>query len=128
MDLPHAVRQLREYDVGHTGGMSTADFVTVQTTIDTASEAEQLASAAVEQQLAACVQVSEVRSYYRWQGETHNDPEFLLTLKTSASRVTEIKALLAREHSYDKPELIVLPIIDGSDAYLDWIAGSTAAV
>lgn len=107
--------------------MDSPDFVTVQTTTDTAAEAEKLASAAVEQQLAACVQVSEIRSYYRWQGETHNDPEFLLTLKTTSSSVEGIKELLAAEHSFDEPELIVQPIIAGSDSYLQWIADSTAA-
>lgn len=107
--------------------MDTPDFVTVQTTTDTAAEAEKLAAAAVEQQLAACVQVSEIRSYYRWQGETHNDPEFLLTLKTTDSSVEGIKALLGREPSYDEPELIVQPIVSGSDSYLQWIADSTSA-
>ena len=107
--------------------MDTPDFVTVQTTTDTAVEAEKLAAAAVEQQLAACVQVSEIRSYYRWQGETHNDPEFLLTLKTASSCVEGIKALLAAEHSFDEPELIVQPIVSGSDSYLQWIADSTSA-
>jgi periplasmic divalent cation tolerance protein len=107
--------------------METPDFVTVQTTTDTAAEAEKLASAAVEQQLAACVQISEIRSYYRWEGETHHDPEFLLTLKTTAASVPGIKKLLLREHSFDEPELIVQPIIAGGDSYLQWIADSTAA-
>lgn len=105
--------------------MNTPDFVTVQTTTDTAAEAEQLASAAVERRLAACVQVSEIRSYYRWQGETHNDPEFLLTLKTTAVAVPGLKKMLQADHSYDEPELIVTPIIDGSQPYLQWIAEST---
>lgn len=101
------------------------DFVTVQTTTDSAAEAEKLASSAVDGQLAACVQVSEIRSYYRWQGETHNDPEYLLTCKTTALAVPGIKKLLEAEHSYDEPELIVTPIIDGSQAYLQWIAEQT---
>jgi len=108
-------------------GMDTDDFVTVQTTTDSADEAEQLASLAVERRLAACVQVSEVRSYYWWQGETHSDPEFLLTLKTTSGSVPGIKELLASQHSYDEPELIVTPIIGGSDTYLQWIAESTGA-
>lgn len=107
--------------------MDITEFVTVQTTTDAAAEAEKLAAAAVEQQLAACVQVSEVRSYYRWAGETHSDPEFLLTLKTTAASVPGIEALLAREHSYDEPELIVQPIIAGSDTYLQWIANTSGA-
>lgn len=105
--------------------MDTTDFVTVQTTTDSAGEAEQLAALAVERRLAACVQVSEVRSYYWWQGETHSDPEFLLTLKTTSGAVPAIKELLGSQHSYDEPELIVQPIVDGSDTYLEWIAQCT---
>lgn len=73
------------------------------------------------------MQVSEVRSYYWWQGETHSDPEFLLTLKTTSGSVPGFEELLASQHSYDEPELIVLPIIAGSDTYLQWIAESTGA-
>lgn len=107
--------------------MDTADFVTAQTTTDSSDEAEQLAALAVERRLAACVQVSEVRSYYWWQGETHSDPEFLLTLKTTSGSVPGIRDLLASQHSYDEPELIVQPIIAGSDTYLRWIAESTGS-
>lgn len=105
--------------------METSQYVMAQTTTDSHSEAEQLASAVVEQRLAACVQVSTIQSYYRWQSETHNDAEFLLTLKTTGAAVPDIKKLLAREHSYDEPELVVVPIIDGSDGYLQWISQST---
>lgn len=107
--------------------MSTADFVTVQTTTDSAAEAEHLASTAVAQQLAACVQVCQITSYYRWQEETHQDPEFLLTMKTTLSAVDRLKSVIAAEHSYDEPELIVQPIIDGSADYLRWIRESTDA-
>ncbi|WP_150461060.1 divalent-cation tolerance protein CutA [Nesterenkonia ebinurensis] len=106
--------------------MDQVQYVTVQTTTDSAAEAQHLASAAVAQRLAACVQISEVRSFYQWQAETHDDAEHLLTLKTTAAQVPGIKELLAQQHSYDEPELIVQPIIDGSAGYLNWIAESTA--
>lgn len=105
--------------------MTTYEFVTVQTTTDSAPEVAKLASAVVEQRLAACVQVSQVESYYRWQGKVQHDPEFLLTLKTRASEVPAIKVLLDQEHAYEEPELIVTPIIDGSDTYLEWIREQT---
>lgn len=106
--------------------MQTTDYVTIQTTTDSCDEAERLASLAVEQQLAACVQVSQVHSFYRWQGETHRDQEYLLTLKTTSATVPGIKHLLAEQHSYDEPEMIVLPIIDGAAGYLDWIHDMTS--
>lgn len=105
--------------------MLTTDYVTVQTTTDSCDEAERLASLVVARQLAACVQVSQVHSFYRWQGETHRDQEFLLTLKTTGATVPGIKHLLGEHHSYDEPELIVLPIIDGAPGYLDWIRAMT---
>lgn len=105
--------------------MDEAQYVTAQTTTDSEAEARRLASTAVAQRLAACVQISQVRSYYQWEGETHDDAEYLLTMKTTVTQVPGIKELLAREHSYDQPELIVQPIIDGSAGYLEWITQST---
>lgn len=106
--------------------MQTTDCVTVQTTTDSSDDADRLASLAVEQRFAACVQVSQVHSFYRWQGETHRDQEYLLTFKTTAATVSSIKHLLIEEHTYDEPELIVLPIVDGAAGYLDWMREMTA--
>ena len=94
------------------------DCVTAQTTVDSAEAAEALASALIEQGLAACVQVAQVRSYYRWQGQVHNVPEWLLTVKTTA----EAAAGPLRDHI--EPEFIVQPIVDGSEDYLTWIRES----
>jgi periplasmic divalent cation tolerance protein len=107
--------------------MSTHEFVIVQTTTDSSEEVQRLAQAAVDQQLAACVQVSQVQSYYRWEGKVQHDPEYLLSFKTTSSAVYKIKALIAQEHTYDEPELIVIPITDGSQGYLQWIGDSVMA-
>lgn len=112
--------------IGQTGRMTAHEFVTVQTTTDSAPEVANLASALVEQRLAACVQVSQIQSYYRWEGKVHHEPEFLLTLKTSSTAIHGIKMLLDQQHSYDEPELIVTPITDGSDGYLEWVREQTA--
>ena len=99
--------------------------VVAETTTDSREVAEHLASSAVDQGLAACVQISAIRSYYRWEGEVQNDPEFLLTFKTTAAAADgPLKEFLDREHPYDEPELITLPITGGSDSYLAWIADS----
>lgn len=100
-------------------------LVTAETTTDSREVAEHLASAAVDRGIAACVQISAICSYYRWEGEVQNDPEFLLTFKTTAAAADgPLKDFLDREHPYDEPELIILPIIGGSDSYLAWIAES----
>ncbi len=104
--------------------MKTQEFVIVQTTTDSSEEVHQLAAGAVEQQLAACVQVSQVQSYYHWEGEVHQDPEFLLSFKTTTAAVEKIKAFVAEQHSYDEPELVVIPILDGSQSYLQWMRNS----
>ena len=104
---------------------SQPDCVAAETTTDSREVAEHLASTAVDQGLAACVQFSAIRSYYRWEGEVQNDPEFLLTFKTTAAAADgPLKEFLDREHPYDEPELIIVPIIGGSDSYLAWIADS----
>lgn len=101
------------------------DCVTAQTTVESAEAAEALASAAIDRGLAACVQVSEIRSFYRWQGEVHDDPEWLLTFKTTAEAAAgTLRDHISQQHPYDEPEYIVQPIIDGSEDYLAWIRKS----
>lgn len=101
--------------------------ITVQTTVETAEEADHLASAVVEARLAACVQISEVRSLYRWEGQVQQDPELLITLKTASARWDELQAFIEEHHPYEEPELIVAPIIGGSASYLDWLTESTTS-
>lgn len=100
------------------------EFVAAQTTVDRHALAEQLASTAVDAQLAACVQITEVTSLYRWGGSVEKDSEQLLTFKTTAEALPALRRLIEREHPYDEPEFIVLPIMDGSPSYLSWIRDS----
>ncbi|GAB3190280.1 divalent-cation tolerance protein CutA [Nesterenkonia suensis] len=100
---------------------TASEFVTVQTTVEDEQQAQHLAMVLLEAGLGACVQLSPIRSFYRWKGEVHDDPEQLLTVKTTAAAVPALKSLLDREHPYEEPELIVQPIIDGAPGYLDWV-------
>lgn len=110
------------------------EFTIVQTTTDSPEEAERLAQAAVERGLAACVQVSEIRSYFRWAEpgaapSVSDEREFRLDLKTTVSAVPALHEFIETEHSYQEPEIIMLPIIGGSEGYLNWVrseAGATA--
>ena len=105
---------------------SQPEFVTVQTTVEDEVQAERLASTILEADLGACVQVSAIRSFYRWRGEVHDDAEQLLTVKTTAAAVPGIKALVEREHPYEEPELIIQAIFDGASGYLDWVRENTS--
>jgi periplasmic divalent cation tolerance protein len=98
------------------------DKIVAYNTCATAEEAEKIARRLVEARLAACVSVvAGLRSFYRWQGAIENSTEWLLIIKTSRDRFNELRAELERLHSYEVPELIALPILDGSPDYLNWL-------
>jgi len=102
------------------------DKVVVLVTCGSAKEARRIAKAAVEQKLAACVNIldARVQSIYRWKGKVESAREFLLVMKTSRRRVAALQKKIEQLHSYDVPEIIALPIVAGSRGYLAWIADS----
>ncbi|GAA4812215.1 divalent-cation tolerance protein CutA [Actinomycetospora chlora] len=96
------------------------------TTTDSADEAERLASVLVGERLAACVQIAgPVRSVFRWEGTVSVEPEWQLWLKTDADRVDDLTARLVAEHTYDVPEVLVLPVEGGHGPYLGWVTRET---
>ena len=98
------------------------------TTTDSAEEAERLARVLVDARLAACVQIGgPVRSVFRWEGALSVEPEWQLWLKTDAARVDDLTARLVAEHSYDVPEVLVLPVLGGHAPYVAWVRDETAA-
>lgn len=98
------------------------DKVVVYTTCGNITEAELIARNLIENRVAACVNVIPgLLSYYRWQGNVENDAELLLMIKTSRELVDHVRGALDALHSYDLPEMIVIPIIDGSPNYLEWL-------
>ena len=91
-----------------------------------AATASRLAHALVEERLAACVNVVPgVRSVYRWEGRVHEDPEWLLVIKTRAARSAALAARVRELHPATLPEVLELPASGGSDAYLAWIGTET---
>lgn len=101
----------------------------VMTTCADADEAGSLASALVEQHLAACVNtVSQVTSTYRWQGRIEQDHECLLIIKTTADRFAALDEAIRARSSYDVPEVVAVPIAAGSAQYLDWLGAAVRAV
>jgi periplasmic divalent cation tolerance protein len=106
------------------------DKIVVVVTCATFGQARKIARALVDLRLAACGNVLEapVRSVYRWQGRVESTKEFLLVVKTSRKRFSAVEHAVRRLHTYKVPEIIALPIIDGSRDYLEWIANSVRAV
>ncbi|HBY64300.1 MAG TPA: divalent-cation tolerance protein CutA [Solibacterales bacterium] len=101
------------------------DKIVVFTTCNKPEEAEQIAHALVEARLAACVNIiGPLRSVYRWKGAVEKDTEYLLIVKTSRALLDELKAELRRLHSYEVPEVLALPVVDGSESYLAWMEQS----
>jgi len=84
-------------------------------------ESEKIARILVEERLAACVNVADVNSYFRWKKEFFKDREALLIIKTEKSKVNRINERIREVHSYELPEIIALPIVAGYDKYLAWI-------
>jgi periplasmic divalent cation tolerance protein len=103
-------------------GAAVTDKVVVYTTCGNITEAEAIARSLIENRRAACVNVIPgLLSYYRWQGKVENDTELLLMIKTERGLVDDVRRTLEALHSYDLPEMIVLPIIAGSPNYLEWL-------
>lgn len=95
------------------------------TTIGNEDDAARVAKELVTRRLVACVNVIPgLRSFYQWKEELCDDKECLITMKTTADQVEAIKKLLPEIHPYELPELIFLPIEEGSDTYLEWITNS----
>jgi periplasmic divalent cation tolerance protein len=103
------------------------DVRIVLTTIDNADAAARLARTLVELRLAACVNLVDTASVYRWQGKVESAEEILLVIKTSTERISELKDRLPQLHPYDVPELIVLPVTDGAASYLAWVLAACGA-
>ena len=98
------------------------DKIIVLSTCANQEEAERLARLLVEQRVAACVNVVPgIRSYYRWKGAIESADECLLVVKSSRELIGSIGAVLEREHSYEVPELLALPVVEGAANYLNWL-------
>ena len=106
---------------------SSENPVIVVTTVAEKSEADRLAAACVEARLAACVQCEPITSVYRWRGQVEKAQEYRLNAKTTVKCRDELMALIQQLHSYETPEIVVIPIDRTSDAYGQWVRDETGA-
>ena len=97
-------------------------FVTVQD----AAQADKIAGKLAADKLIACANiVPGIRSIFRWKGKVDRAQEVLLVLKSRRRHFPSIVKTVKALHSYDVPEIIALPIVEGSKDYLNWITEST---
>ena len=100
--------------------------IVVFTTAGSKEEANKLSRGLVEEKLAYCVNtVPSIQSTYFWEGKLCVDEELLLVIKTQEGKFTAVESWVRKNHSYEIPELIALPIVKGSADYLkcidDWV-------
>ena len=94
-------------------------------TAPTGRVARRLAERLIQSHTAACVNIVRgVHSVFWWQGKRETAREDVLIVKTTRQRMPDLKRLLRQHHPYTVPELIVLPIIEGLPAYLQWVRAS----
>lgn len=106
--------------------MTEARAVSVYATAASLEDAERLADALVEERLVACVNILPgMRSVYRWEGRLEHDDEVVLLAKTRRELAEAVCERVAALHTYDVPCCVVLPLVAGWPAYLDWIDEQT---
>lgn len=85
-------------------------------------EAVKISRAIIEARLAACVNIiNNIRSIYSWQGKIEDEPEVLMIAKTQRSLFERLSEKVKELHGYSVPEIIAIPIAEGSQAYLNWL-------
>jgi len=107
--------------------MEATRYIIVLITSDSVEEADHIAQILLNKKKAACVNIVRgIDSYFWWEGKLDSAGENLLIAKTKASLLPEIINLVKKAHSYDVPEVIALPIIEGNPDYLKWIERSVS--
>ncbi len=103
-----------------------SNYIVIYITTGSVNEAKKIGRALVEEKLAACSNIIfPIRSIYSWQEKICDDKEALMVLKTRKKLFNQIVKRVEKLHSYDVPEIIAMPIIEGSSKYLSWLNEET---
>jgi|TARA_B100001971_G_C18223720_1_gene558905 periplasmic divalent cation tolerance protein len=109
--------------------MKQSAYVVLFITTADDEEAQLISRVLLEQRKAACINiVPKVSSLFWWQDKIIQAEESLLVIKTRVKLLDEIVLLVKEVHSNDVPEIIALPIVGGSQDYLEWIGEETGEV
>jgi periplasmic divalent cation tolerance protein len=106
--------------------MAKPAYLVVFITTSSYEEARKIADALVDLKKAACVNiVPKVNSLFRWKGKIEDVEESLMVVKTRAELFPDVVSTVKSIHSYDVPEIIALPIVEGDPDYLTWLKEET---
>jgi periplasmic divalent cation tolerance protein len=106
--------------------MAKPAYLVVFITTSSYEEARKIADALVDLKKAACVNiVPKVSSLFRWKGKIEDVEESLMVVKTRAELFPDVVSTVKSIHSYEVPEIIALPIIEGNPDYLSWLKEET---
>lgn len=100
------------------------EICVIQSTVPPSRSVE-LARRLIDKNLAACVNITAVRSLYRWKEVTCDEEEHLLVMKTRRSLAPKVIRALKAMHPYEVPEIIVLPVLASHQPYIDWVCEET---
>lgn len=104
-----------------------SDYIIVTTTTDTKDRAHGMARVLIGEKLAACIEIQAIASIYPWKGEVCETEEWVLVMKTRADLYKGLEARILTLHTYELPQIIAVPIVDGLPGYLDWVRTETQA-
>jgi periplasmic divalent cation tolerance protein len=101
-------------------------FVQVITTVSEKKDAERLTKEILDKKLGACVQIiGPIKSVYRWKGKIEKALGWVCLIKTRKTLYKKVESAIRKIHPYEVPEIIVIPITEGSRDYLKWLSDET---
>lgn len=107
--------------------MNQTNHILVLTTWPDIEEARNAARQFLDYRLAACINIlPPMESLYLWNGEEITGHEHQMFIKTSTTRFKDLQQAIQKNHPYELPEIIAIPIVGGLPAYLSWIGEITA--
>jgi len=97
-------------------------YIVVMVTTTSVQEAEKIVQRVLKERLIACANIiGPVSSFFHWSGKMEKAEEYLIFMKSRKDLFEKLAETVKALHSYEVPEIIVLPIVEGSKAYLDWL-------
>ena len=105
--------------------MKASDYCVISTTTDSKENADAITQLLLDKKLIACVQSTTIQSAYHWQGKIIKSEEILLQLKTKRSLFEKVQREIEHLHTYDVPEIIMVPLAGANARYLQWIEEET---
>jgi len=102
--------------------MDNSDFVMVFSSAGSQIEANHIAETLINKKLAACVSILPgVTSHYCWKGKKESSYEVSIIIKSVKDKFEELKKEIIELHSFEVPEILMLPVVDGNEDYLSWL-------